>query len=153
MAAADVTWRWLTFDQLTLHELYRVLELRQQVFVIEQQSLYLDVDGHDPLCVHGLGEVGSDLVAYARIVPPGLTFNTPSIGRVLIAPKGRSTGLGRMLVSQAIAEAAQRFPGHHTKVGAQLHLQGFYESFGYVAFSESYDEDGIMHIDMIRRAS
>ncbi len=153
MASTDVTWRWLAFDQLTLHELYRVLELRQQVFVIEQQSLYLDVDGHDPECVHGLGEVGSELVAYARIVPPGLTFDTPSIGRVVIAAKGRSTGLGRVLVKEAIAEATRRFPAHDTKLGAQLHLQGFYQSFGYVACGEPYDEDGIMHIDMIRKAS
>jgi ElaA protein len=148
--ASDVSWRWSTFDELNLHQLYRVLELRQQVFVIEQQSLYLDVDGHDPVCIHGLGYVGSELVAYARIVPAGLTYDAPAIGRVLIAPNARGTGLGHVLVDEAIAEAERRFPGIATMLGAQLHLQAFYESFGYVACGEPYDDGGIMHIDMIR---
>ena len=153
MGKESVSWRWLTFDRLTNHELYRVFGLRQKVFVIEQQCLYLDIDGHDPACIHGLGEVGPDLVGYARIVPPGLAFDSPSIGRVLIAPEARGSGLARVLVSEAIGETERRFPGRDTMLGAQLHLQGFYESFGYRACGEPYDEDGIMHVDMIRAAT
>jgi ElaA protein len=152
VSAADVTWRWLAFDQLSVGELYRAMTLRQQVFVVEQNCVYLDADGHDPVSIHGLGEVGEGLVAYARVLPPGVTFGTPSIGRLVTAPAARSWGLGRPLMQQAIAESERRYPGQPITIGAQLYLRAFYESLGFEVVGEPYDEDGIMHVDMIRSA-
>ena len=150
IVAGEITWRWLTFDQLTTDELYRIMRLRQQVFVVEQNCVYLDADGHDPLAIHGLGEIGIDLVAYARVVPANVTYDTPSIGRVVTAPGSRGSGFGRLVTEQAISEATRRFPGQPVTIGAQLYLQSFYESLGFVAVGEPYEEDGIAHVDMER---
>ena len=149
----EVTWRWVTFDELTVDALYRVMALRQRVFVIEQNCVYLDADGHDAVCIHGLGESGGELVAYARLLPRDVAYPTPSIGRVVTSPTARGSGLGRTVVEQAIAECGRRFPGEAITIGAQLYLLAFYESFGFVGAGNPYDEDGIMHIEMIRTSS
>lgn len=150
---SGVSWRWLAFDQLSVAELYHIMELRQRVFVVEQHCVYLDADGHDPHCVHGIGTIDHELVAYARLVPPGRTFPAPSIGRVVTAPRARGWGLGRTLMLQAIAESGRRYPGLAITIGAQLYLQPFYESLGFSAVGAPYDEDAIMHIDMVRSST
>ena len=126
------------------------MQLRQQVFVVEQNCLYLDADGHDPVCIHGLGFRSRQLVAYARILPAGRTYETAAIGRVVTAPATRGSGLGRMLMNEAIGECTSRYPTEPISIGAQLHLRAFYETLGFIATGEPYDEDGIMHIDMVR---
>lgn len=128
------------------------MQLRQQVFVVEQNCVYLDADGHDPVCLHGLCFLGPTLVAYARILPPRQTYATPSIGRVVVAPVVRGSGLGRVLMEEALSECAARYPTDAISIGAQHHLQTFYESLGFCANGDPYDDDGIMHVDMIRRA-
>lgn len=129
------------------------MELRQQVFVVEQRCVYLDADGHDPVCVHGTGWIDGRLVASARVVPPGLIYPTASIGRVVTAPSARGYGLGRLLMQHAIRETLLRYPNAGITIGAQHHLQSFYASLGFSPIGEPYSEDGITHIEMRATAS
>jgi ElaA protein len=144
----EVSWKWLAFHELSTGELYDVMQLRQQVFVVEQQCIYLDADGLDPQCIHGIGRLQEKLVAYARIIPAGLSYPEVSIGRVVSSPEFRGHGLGRKLMNEALREANERFPYAPITIGAQLYLQFFYESLGFKVVDEPYDEDGIMHVDM-----
>jgi ElaA protein len=143
-------WEWLPFDRLTTRQLYEVLALRQRVFVVEQNCPYLDADGLDPQCWHGLGRRGEVLVASARLVPPGLKYAEPAIGRVVSAPEARGEGLGRELMLEAIAQVKRLYPGQDIRLGAQRYLEKFYRSLGFSPVGEPYDEDGIPHIEMVR---
>ncbi|MFZ5446027.1 MAG: GNAT family N-acetyltransferase [Myxococcota bacterium] len=145
------TFDWVPFDRLSVSELHDLLQLRQRVFVVEQQCAYLDLDGADPLCWHGLGRLDGRLVATARLVPPGLKFVEPAIGRVVTAPEVRRTGMGRALMSEAVVQVQRLYPGEDIRIGAQRYLERFYESFGFEAEGEPYDEDGIPHVEMVRR--
>jgi ElaA protein len=146
-------WRWLPFEQLHGAELYELLALRQQVFVLEQQCLYQDLDGHDQDAWHLLGwQVVNGqrrLAACLRCLAPGVKYTEMSLGRVLTAPFARGTGIGRELVKRGIAHALQQHPGHDIRIGAQLYLERFYQEFGFETVSAPYDEDGIPHIDML----
>jgi ElaA protein len=152
-----ITWQWSSFADLTVAQLYAMLALRQEVFVLEQTCLYPDIDGLDPAAQHLLGwrdagekQDGSpQLVAHLRCLAPGAKYAEMSIGRVVSSPATRGTGLGRELVARGIALAQQLHPGHAIRIGAQAHLERFYAGFGFVTVSEPYDEDGIMHIDML----
>ncbi|NNB94149.1 GNAT family N-acetyltransferase [Corallococcus exiguus] len=152
MAPSSLDWQWKRFSELTLEELYRMLALRSEVFVVEQRSLYLDADGLDAECFHLLGGVpGTEqLGAYLRALPPGLKFPEASLGRVVTAPALRGQRQGRDLVERGLHFLAERFPGAPVRIGAQAYLQRFYEGFGFVAVSDIYDEDGIPHLDMRR---
>jgi ElaA protein len=145
-------WQWKTFPELTLDELYRLLALRQEVFVVEQQSIYQDADGYDPGAHHLLGTLGgpesASLVACVRVLPPGLKYPEASFGRVLTAPAVRRQGHGKVLVEKGLAFIAAHYPGATVRIGAQHYLQRFYEGFGFQARGAVYDEDGIPHIDM-----
>ena len=151
-----INWQWCTMDALSSRELYAVLQLRCEVFVVEQNCLYQDVDGYDPQCWHLLGWQGDatqrQLVAYLRGVPPGVKFTEAALGRVLTHMSVRGSGAGRALLAQGLACMGRQFPGVPIKIAAQCYLQAFYESFGFVACSAAYDEDGIPHIDMLRSA-
>lgn len=142
---------WLPFDRLSGREVHDVLQLRQRVFVVEQTCPFLDADGLDPKCWHGLGrdEAGL-LVATARLVPPGLKYEEPAIGRVVTAPEARRTGAGRALMTSAIQQVQRLYPGQTIRLGAQRYLEAFYGSFGFRPVGEPYDEDGIDHIEMLR---
>jgi ElaA protein len=146
-------WQWLPFDRLSVTQLYAVLALRQQVFVVEQRCAFLDADGVDPQCWHGLGERDGALLASARIVPPGLAFAEPAIGRVVTAPSARGLGEGRALMREAIAQTQRLYPGAPIRIGAQQHLARFYASLGFTIASAPYDEDGIPHVEMLRSGS
>jgi ElaA protein len=144
-------WRWKTFQELTLDELYRLLALRQEVFVVEQQSIYQDVDGYDRGAHHLLGTASPEdatLIAGLRVLPPGLKYPEASLGRVVTAPGARRQGHGRALVEQGLAFIAAHYPGAPIRIAAQHYLRRFYEGFGFHAHGEPYDEDGILHIDM-----
>lgn len=151
-----ISWQWKGFKELTVAQLYAMLALRQQVFVLEQTCLYPDIDGLDPGAQHLLGwrEVDgkTELVAHLRCLAPGAKYEEMSIGRVVTSPAARGSGLGRELVAQGVALAQQLHPGHAIRIGAQAHLEAFYHSFGFVTVSEPYDEDGILHIDMVLSA-
>jgi ElaA protein len=149
-----IEWQWTGFADLTVAELYDMLALRQQVFVLEQTCLYPDIDGLDTGAHHLLGwrtlEGRRTLVAGLRCLAPGAKYDEMSLGRVVSAPSARGTGLGRELVAQGIAHATRLHPGHAIRIGAQAHLERFYGGFGFVTVSAPYDEDGIMHVDMLR---
>ncbi|MCA2979810.1 MAG: GNAT family N-acetyltransferase [Myxococcaceae bacterium] len=149
MSAAEFT--WLPFGALSGRQVHDVLRLRQRVFVVEQRCAYLDADGLDPSCWHGLGVApGGALVATARIVPPGLAFEVPAIGRVVTSPEHRRRGLGRALMLEAIRQTKRLYPGQDICLGAQRYLEGFYGSLGFAVDGAPYDEDGIPHVPMRR---
>ncbi len=143
---------WLPFDRLTGRQVHEVLQLRQRVFVVEQACPYLDADEVDPRCWHGLATERGVLVATARIVPPGLKYEEPAIGRVVTAPEVRRQGCGRELMRSAITQTKRLYPGQAIRLGAQRYLERFYGSLGFVVASAPYDEDGIPHIEMRREA-
>lgn len=151
-----ISWHWLAFNDIPPSDLYEVLLQRQQVFVLEQTCLYPDMDGLDPHCQHLMAwrDVGGkrELAAYLRCLPPGLKYEEMSLGRILTPASSRGTGIGRQLVAEGIQRAVALHPGHAIRIGAQHRLEKFYQSFGFVTVTEPYDEDGIMHIDMLRAA-
>lgn len=146
----EITWSWRSFAALAPAELYAIMALRQRVFVVEQACVYLDADGLDDRCWHLLGQAGGALLAYARLLPPGLKLVEPSIGRVVTAPEARGRGLGRTLMERALAEAAGRWPGQPVRIAAQLYLEPFYRDLGFATIGTPYDDDGIAHVDMVR---
>jgi ElaA protein len=152
--AADFFWQWSRFSELRPEDLYAVVQLREAVFVVEQQCAYNDADGRDPHAWHLLGWSGQpterDLVAYARIFEPGVRYPEPSIGRVVTAPRVRGTGLGKALMAEALRRVESLAPGQVVKIAAQRRLEKFYRELGFRTVSEPYEEDGIIHVDMLR---
>ncbi|HRK39265.1 MAG TPA: GNAT family N-acetyltransferase [Burkholderiaceae bacterium] len=149
--AAGLTWRCQPFAALTVSELYALLRLRSEVFVVEQACLFQDMDGLDDACHHlmGLDSTGQ-LLAYARLVPKGVTFAEASIGRVVTSPLARGSALGHALMAEALARLADLWGVQPVRIGAQAHLQGFYGRHGFVAEGSGYIEDGIPHVEMCR---
>ncbi|MEO5695425.1 MAG: GNAT family N-acetyltransferase [Usitatibacter sp.] len=150
-------WRFSIFHELTLQDVHDLYQARAAVFVVEQKCAFQDVDGADPSCWHLLGfsptPLGEgQLAAYARLVPPGLKFAEPSIGRVLTAQPARGSGAGRQLMDESIRQAELLWPGQPIRIGAQQYLEKFYGSFGFATISAPYDEDGIQHVEMLRAA-
>lgn len=149
-----LTWQLFTFDQLSNNALYDLIKLRIDIFVVEQNCPYPELDNKDrlPGVRHLLGYDGDTLVACARLLPPGVSFDGVSIGRVAVAIDQRGSRLGHRLVAQALSECQMLWPGQSIEIGAQEHLQGFYGQHGFKAFSDVYLEDGIPHVDMRRAA-
>ncbi len=146
----DLKWTCKYFDALTPFELYAIVKLRNQVFVVEQNCVFQDADDKDQECYHVMGWAEHELAAYARLVPAGVSYEYISIGRIVSSPAFRSKGAGKALVLAAIEQCNLLFGEQTIKIGAQLYLKKFYESFGFKQTSEVYDEDGIPHIVMIR---
>ena len=142
----------LPFGELTVWQLYHILALRQEVFVVEQTCYYQDADGKDFESWHLLGLDEQDvLVAYARILPKGLAYpDYPAIGRIITSPTVRRTGVGRTLVAEAIEQCRLRCGAGPIQIGAQAYLEHFYQSFGFETTGDLYLEDGIPHLHMIR---
>ena len=145
-----IDWHCAPFAELSPRELHDLLQLRAAVFVVEQKCPFQDVDGADPQCWHLWGRLAGELVAYCRLVPPGVKFAEPSIGRVVTSGAARRGGYGRMLMAEAISRADRLWPGQPIRIGAQMYLERFYGGYGFVKASEPYDEDGIMHIEMVK---
>lgn len=147
-------WQWSSFADLPNKDLYEMLAQRQNVFVLEQQCLYPDLDGYDQEAWHLLGwkiiDGKRQLAASLRVIAPGVKYTEMSIGRVLSTSAARGTGVGRELLAEGIARAEQLYPGHRLRIGAQQYLESFYGSFGFKTVSAPYDEDGIMHVEMLR---
>ena len=148
-----IDWRFARFDELSPREIHDLYRARAAVFVVEQDCAFQDLDGADPQCRHLLGYDGKRLVAYCRLVPPGVKYAEPSIGRIATTLDVRRTGLGRQLVREALAHAERLWPGRAIRIGAQQRLERFYEAFGFATASAPYDEDGIMHVEMLRPAA
>ena len=143
------TFTWKLFDALTTRELYALLKLRSEVFVVEQNCVFLDLDDHDQNALHLLmHDVAGKLVGYSRLLPPGEKYAEPSIGRVVVSSTVRSTGAGRRLMAESVRGARERYPTLPNLIWAQAHLERFYSSFGFVTESEPELEDGILHVKM-----
>ena len=150
--ASTITWQWTRFEGLSLQALYEVLALRQKVFVLEQGP-YLDADGLDQQSWHLLGrDESNELLLYLRVVDPGLKYDEPSIGRVVIDKSLRGTGLGRVMMAEAVRRCDEAWPGRANRISAQAHLARFYGEFGFAPVGEPYLEDTIPHQEMLRQA-
>ena len=145
----SLTWIIKEFSQLSPTELYAIIRLRNEVFVIEQNCIYQDADNKDQASLHLCGWTNNELVAYTRLMPPGLSYEECSIGRVVTSPAHRKTGAGRELMQVSIEKTFSEFNTDTIKIGAQLYLKKFYESLGFVQCSDQYLEDGIPHILML----
>jgi ElaA protein len=153
-AATDLIWQWTRFADLRPQEMYAMVQLREGVFIVEQKCPYPDADGRDPDAWHLLGwldkKSGRQLVAYARVFEPGVRYTEGSIGRVVTAPEVRRFGFGRALMAEALRRLDTLAPGHAIKLAAQRYLENFYSEFGFRTASSPYEEDGIIHVDMLR---
>ena len=145
-----LAWKCKPFDALSPHELYAIIRLRNEVFVVEQNCIFQDADNKDQQCFHLVGYIDSELAAYARLVPAGVSYDQVSIGRIITSPLFRNTGIGKALMKQVIDQCYKLFNKQAVKIGAQFRLKHFYESFGFRQTGEVYDEDGIDHIHMIK---
>lgn len=148
-----IIWQWAAFDELDAATLCAVLAARQEVFVLEQQCLYADIDGKDQRAFHLIGrqEGTQQVVAYLRCFAPGDHYPEAAIGRVLTVQAMRGLGLGKQLMAEGIRRVAQHFPGSAIRISAQEHLAHFYRAFGFLPVSDSYLEDGIPHMAMLRK--
>lgn len=141
-------WQTLTFAELGAHRLYAILRLRQQVFVVEQQCAYLDLDNLDQHADHMLCMQGDCLLAYQRCLAPKLVYAESALGRIVVDPSMRGRRLGRELVQRGIAYNLSRWPGQAIRINAQAHLQPFYAELGFIAEGDEYLEDNIPHRQM-----
>ncbi|MBC9795884.1 GNAT family N-acetyltransferase [Sinomicrobium weinanense] len=141
-----------TFDELTTGELYDMLQLRSEVFVVEQDCVYQDIDGKDRKALHLIGKKQGKVVAYTRLFPGGGYFDEASIGRVVVKEEERKYGYGHDIIKASIAAIGDHFKEYRIKISAQKYLIRFYEKHGFVQVGEEYLEDGIPHIGMIRDA-
>lgn len=138
-----------TFEELSIHELHNLLELRSEVFVVEQDCVYQDIDGKDPKALHVLGFVDNKIVAYTRCFPPGVYFDKAAIGRVVVAMEHRKAKLGHEIMKASMEAIKKHYNTENVKLSAQEHLRKFYETHGFQQVGEGYLEDGIPHIAMV----
>lgn len=150
-----VTWRWHRWDQLDRDQVYAILKARVDIFVVEQECPYPEIDGKDPQALHLLGYDGHPsegvLLAYARLFAPGDYYDEPAVGRVLTTPAARGRGIGRLLMAECHRFSEATFGTAAVRLNGQGYLLQFYESLGYTAVRGPYDEDGIPHYELLRR--
>lgn len=144
----NLQWKIKRFEALSLSELYKILQLRAEVFIVEQNCVYQDIDGKDEKALHLIGEDNGEIVAYARLFKPHDYFEEASIGRVIVKEKSRAKKLGHILMREAIQVIETHFEVNEITISAQLYLKHFYESHGFVQISDPYLEDDIPHIRM-----
>ncbi len=144
-----MSFRWAVLGQLSAPEWHALAMLRQQVFIVEQCCPYPDLDSLDAVSRHLLYRSEDGVLrACLRLVPPGLKYTTPSLGRIVVLASSRGCGLGRRLVAEGLAEHQRCYPGQPNMIGAQVYLEKFYQGFGYECVGAAYAEDGIPHQDM-----
>ena len=144
-----INWQCKSFAELSNIELYKMLQLRNEVFVVEQNSVYQDCDNKDLQSYHLTAWKDDNIVAYSRLLPPGIPYpNAASIGRVVTASSVRRQDLGRQLLSGSLENLYRLFGRVNVIIGAQLYLKKFYESFSFTKRGDIYLEDGIQHITM-----
>ena len=143
-------WLCKPFSELSPAELYQAMQLRQEVFVYEQKCAYVDADGKDPSSFHVFGYYEKELAAYSRILPPGVAYDEPSIGRVVTSRRFRRHGFGMELMARSVDECERLFGKCAIRIGAQMYLLRFYKRFGFEPVGDPYVEDGIDHIHMLR---
>ena len=149
----NVLWKCRSFSELTTDQLYDIMRLRQEVFIVEQTCYYLDADGKDQDSWHLMGYIDNELHAYSRLVPLGLSYSEcTSIGRILTSEHYRNKGLGKLLMMESLNRIKEFWPNQSIKISAQSYLDKFYQHFGFINTGESYLEDGIPHQSMIIKA-
>ena len=141
-------WYLKSFNELTNLELHDLFKLRTDIFVVEQNCPYPEIDGKDPVSLHLMAKVNDQIVAYTRILPPGVSFDEPSIGRVVVDIAYRGNGLGHELLKRSIDASLAKY-GQSIKIGAQAHLEHYYGAAGFKKVSDEYLEDDIPHFDML----
>jgi ElaA protein len=146
-------WILKKFDELTTAELYAILQLRSEVFIVEQNCVYLDPDGKDQEAWHLTGMEDGKMIAYTRILAPGVSYPDPAIGRVATSISKRGSGLGRELMERSIEDCERLFGKKSITLSAQVYLKKFYESLGFTGIGDEYLDDGIPHIKMTRKSS
>ena len=148
----NLEWQSSSFQQLSNTLLYEIIKLRVDVFVVEQNCAYAELDNKDihPETIHVTASMNSELIAYARVLPPGLSYPEVSMGRFIVKDHFRRQGIGSELVSKCLAEKFSLWPNYKIKISAQEHLKPYYAYFGFRVVSESYLEDGIPHIEMLK---
>jgi len=144
-------WHLKQFADLTPQELYSILQLRNEVFIVEQNCPYQDMDNKDLKAWHLMGMVQGKIMAYSRLLAPGISYRESSIGRIVSSPSLRKTGMGKKLLTESIEQVRNLFQTDTIRIGAQLYLKKFYESFGFIQDGEIYLEDNIPHIIMLRK--
>ena len=147
---SSIDWRYVAFDDLTAAELYAALQLRSEVFVVEQACVFQEMDGADALAMHLLGTLQGTLVAYARCFAAGIKFAEASIGRVVTRHCVRGSGAGHALMDKAVSCLSRQWGAQAIRIGAQARLEDFYRQHGFEKAGLPYLEDGIPHIEMIR---
>lgn len=148
---ANVDWILKQFNDLTPKELYDILQLRNEVFIVEQNCPYQDLDNKDLKATHLMSMKENNLLAYSRLLAPGISYRESSIGRIVTSPSVRKTGMGKRLMEESIRQIENLFHSGTIRIGAQLYLKKFYESFGFIQQSDAYLEDNIPHIIMLRK--
>lgn len=138
------------FQDLSLEQLYQILQLRNEVFIVEQRCAYQDLDHLDEQCHHLMMYDEGRLIAYARIIPPGISYKEASIGRIVTHANFRGIGVGATMMKLILSDMEDLLGSQPIKIAAQLYAEKFYEKFGFLRSSEVYDEDGIEHIKMIK---
>ncbi len=147
----DLTWKFSSFDELDTKQLYNILALRTEVFVVEQNCPYQECDGLDEQSMHLCGHnKNGDLMAYMRVLPQGVVYNEIAMGRIVTSPKVRRSGLGKVLMEHGIEATYRHFSQQPVRISAQSHLVGFYESFGFKSTGKEYLEDDIPHTEMLK---
>ncbi len=144
-----LSWDWKSFDELNKDELYEILKFRQEIFIVEQKSWYVDADNLDQFSLHLLVQNRLGLMGYLRLTPPGKKYKEASIGRVSIREDHRGKKLGDKLLSQGIEKSKQVYKSSSCRISAQEHLIAYYENHGFRVQGTPYDEDGIPHIEML----
>tara|TARA_B100000965_G_C19342286_1_gene647972 strand:+ start:313 stop:771 length:459 start_codon:yes stop_codon:yes gene_type:complete len=144
-----LSWDWKSFDELNKDELYEILKFRQEIFIVEQKSWYVDADNLDQFSLHLLVQNTLGLMGYLRLTPPGKKYKEASIGRVSIREDHRGKKLGDKLLSQGIEKSKQVYKSSSCRISAQEHLIAYYENHGFRVQGTPYDEDGIPHIEML----
>ncbi|MCW4644579.1 GNAT family N-acetyltransferase [Bacillus safensis] len=146
---SHIKWTCHTFEQLSKEDLYLILMERVNVFVVEQTCPYPEIDHRDQEALHLIAKENGTIVAYCRIFQNGIMYKEASIGRILVTQAGRKKGYGKLLLIKAL-EKLSELGETSVKIQAQAYLKSFYESFGFKAVSDVYDEDGIPHLDMVK---
>jgi ElaA protein len=146
-----MTWTLKLFKDLTPKELYSILQLRNEVFIVEQKCPYQDCDNKDLSAWHLMGTDSDKLIAYSRLLAPGISYSESSIGRVVSSPSARRTGMGKKLMDESIKQIRNLFHTDIICIGAQFYLKEFYESFEFIQEGDVYLEDDIPHIRMLKK--
>lgn len=152
----NIKWQIKKFNELTITELYQILQARVEVFVLEQNCAYQDIDGKDENSFHLFGidteiKNGNPIVAYLRILPPGISYKEPSLGRVITVKSVRKQGLGIELMKRAIEFTENKYQGQGIRISGQLYLEKFYNNLGFETVSDVYLEDDIEHVEMLKK--